>query len=141
MKLPPYGKDVAAGRMRPGHKLLLFAGRKAWNAARWYRDGGPECEQRAAHVLVLPPEHTAAASAYRWPVRGVGVIVVSTAENDAELLPLFDALQRDGARSVELYACDPSIGSGNLEWELSCVHWGHAFADPVLAVARLAVAA
>ena len=139
--LPPYGKDVAAARLRPGHKLLLFAGAKAWNAARWYREGGAECERRHEHVLVLPPDQTARAQAYRWPVRGVPVIVVSVCENDAELLPLFDALQRDGARSIEVYACDPSIGSGNLEWELSGIHWGHLFADPVLAAVPQANAA
>lgn len=138
---PPFAQDVTRGRLRPGHKLLVFAGSKAWNAARWYREGGDACEHRRDHVLVLPPDQTTRAAMYRWPVRGVPVIVVSTCANDAELLPLFGALQRDGARSVELYACDPSIGAGNLEWDLLCIHWGHPFAEPMLAPTPRAEAA
>lgn len=138
MRGPPYGSDVNDARLRPGHKILLFAGPKAWNAARWYREGGDESEHRSEHVLVLPPSETASALTFRWPVRQRSVVVVSTAENDAVLLPLFDALQRDGAISVELYACDPHIGAGPLEWDLLCIHWGHAFADPAPAMARAA---
>ena len=141
MRLPPFAKGVVAGRRAPGHKLLVFAGPKAWNAARWFLGSAEPAGARAGYVLALPPEHTATPEIYRWPVRGCGVIVVSSLANDAELLPLFDSLQRDGARSIELYACDPSIGAGNLEWDLDCCRWGHPFADPLLAPARAAVAA
>lgn len=141
MKLPPFAKGVVAGRIAPGHKLLLFAGPKAWNAARWFLESAEPVGSRGAYVLALPPEHTAAPEMYRFPVRGCAVVVVSTCENDAELLPLFDALQRDGARSIEVYCCDSAIGAGNLEWDLDCCRWGHPFADPLLAPARRAVAA
>lgn len=138
MKLPPFGKCVCSGRLVPGHKLLVFAGAKAWQAARWYRDRGHAGEQRPSHVLVLPPDQTAMPSVFRWPVRQRAVVVVSTGDNDAELLPLFEVLQRDGAASIELYVCDPAIGASSLEWELLCIHWGHPFADPAVYHARAA---
>lgn len=139
--MPPFAKDVRAGRLRAGHKLLLFAGRKAWNAARWYRERGDACEGRTAHVLLLPPDQAHRAAHYQWPVRGCGVVVVSTDDDAGALLPLFDALQRDGARSIEVYPCDPGVGASNLEWDLQCIHWGHAFADPLLEPAHVARAA
>ncbi len=138
MKRPPYAKDVMSSPLQAGHKLLLFAGPKAWDAIKWYRDNGAECEHRAAHALLLPPDHTHRAGMYAWPVRRAAVVVVSTCDNDAELLPLFDALQRDGARMIELYACDPTIGAAELEWQLLCIHWGHPFAPPAPAQAEQA---
>lgn len=141
MRLPPYGRDVQTGACSRPYKLLLFAGPRAWNAAKWYRERSALCERRESHTLVLSPDQTAHAGTYHWPVRGRAVVIVSTCANDAELLPLFDALQRDGAASIELYACDATIGAANLEFELLCVHWGHPFADPAVAPARPAVAA
>lgn len=129
MRSPPYAKHVLARRQAAGHKLLLFAGSKAWPAAKFYRENGSDSEARYSHVLVLPPDQTGRAAAFNWPVQRAGVVVVSTG-NDAELLPLFDALQRDGARTIELYACDPAIGAAELEWQLLCIHWGHPFAAP-----------
>lgn len=130
MRRPPYAHRVEPGAVRPGHKLLVFAGPKAWDAARWYLGRDADGEHRAAHVLVLPPDATARAASFAWPVRRRPVVVVSTCENDAVLVPLFGALQRDGAWSVELYAADASIGAVELEWQLLCVHWGHPFTDP-----------
>lgn len=141
MRSPPYSKDVAAQPLTPGHKLLIFAGPKAWDAAKWYRDRSALGEYRESHCLVLPPNSTALAQSFRWPVRRHGVVVVSTTDNAAELLPLFDALQRDGAIGVEVYACNPNIGSEELEWELLCIHWGHPFADPAPTRKRMAAAA
>lgn len=141
MKAPPYAKHVLARRQVAGHKLLLFAGPKAWPAAKWYRENGSDCEGRASHVLVLPHDQTQRATMFNWPVRRAGVIVVSTCGNDAELMPLFDALQRDGARTIELYACDSTIGATELEWQLLCIHWGHPFAPPAPAPIAQAEAA
>lgn len=141
MRAPPYAKHVIAGSLRPGHKLLLFAGPKAWPAAKWYLERGSECEARPPHTLLLPPDQTAHAALFNWPVRRKPVVVVSTLDNGAELLPLFGALQRDGALSIELYAADATIGSAELEWQLLCVHWGHPFAPPAPARADLARAA
>lgn len=143
MKRPPYTKDVMTSPLQAGHKLLLFAGPKAWDAIKWYRDNGAECEHRNAHALLLPPDHTHRAGMYAWPVRRAAVVVVGTgtAENDAELLALFDALQRDGARMIELFPADPSIGAAELEWQLLCIHWGHPFAPPAPAPYREALAA
>lgn len=141
MKAPPYAKLVIAGSLRPGHKLLLFAGPKAWDAVKWYLGCGSECEARPSHTLLLPPDQTARAAMFNWPVRCKAVVVVSTLDNDAELLPLFGGLQRDGAKSIELYACDASIGASELEWQLLCIHWGHPFAPPAPARADMARAA
>jgi hypothetical protein len=141
MKAPPYAKSVIAGNLRTGHKLLLFAGPKAWDASRWYLGRGAECESRQTHILLLPPDQTAHAAMFNWPVRRKDVVVVSTLDNDAQLLPLFGALQRDAAQSIELYACDASIGTTELEWQLLCIHWGHPFAPPAPARADLARAA
>ncbi|MCB1745439.1 MAG: hypothetical protein KDK91_34045, partial [Gammaproteobacteria bacterium] len=114
---------------------------KAWAAAKWYRENGDDCEARTSHVLVLPPDQTARAGSFNWPVQRGRVVVVSTCSNDADLLPLFDALQRDGARTIELYACDSSVGAAELEWQLLCIHWGHPFALPAPARPAQKVAA
>ena len=129
MRSPPYAKHVLARRQAAGHKLLLFAGSKAWPAAKFYRENGSDSEARYSHVLVLPPDQTGRAAAFNWPVQRAGVVVVSTG-NDAELLPLFHPGRRHGARTIELYACDPEFGAAELEWELLCIQWGHRLAAP-----------
>lgn len=97
MRLPPYGREVAAGP----NNVFIYAGVDAWMAgkARAYHCG-------PGSVLVLPPGDDY--RQYRWPVWGVPLLLDWLDGSLAEVRGFAEYLVRCGSPHVAaLYFDDP----------------------------------
>jgi hypothetical protein len=141
-KLAPYGKavrDAALDCLDTGHRLMIFAGPDAWDVAKWYVGRGEPPEHRDGYCMVLPPDQTAQAAHMAWPVRGRHVVVVDTGIGYRGLEPLAAALLRDQAASCWIWDLPRGMPGPDLDFTLSCLHWGHPVAPPIYGELREAL--
>jgi hypothetical protein len=95
MKMPPYGRQVAARRH---HNIWACAGRDGWRRGKFRnRSVAP------GSALVLPPGEDP--RKYSWPVRGLHIFVMWPDGSLDELTALCISLIRCGAVSV-VAPCD-----------------------------------
>ncbi len=93
-KRPPYGREVAR-RLANGEHLnvWVYAGSRAWEGAQWrIRHIGP------ATALVLP--HGDSPNNYRWPVKGLELMLIWPDGNPDEIITLGETLVKNGATLV-----------------------------------------
>jgi hypothetical protein len=118
MRRAPYSRDVefAADVHRAAStRVLVFAGPRAWDWSRWWRDvadPGIVRQARQRYTTLLPPDSTATAETYRWPVRGRRVVIADTGAGVDALAPLVRALQRDGCGDGEII----DISTWSMAW-------------------------
>lgn len=91
-KLPPFGKDLARKRLSGAPiNLYVCTGRTAWDIARARTNN-------RADILVLPPGDDP--HAYRWPVRGLDVLLCWPDGDYAGICRFAELLIQSGARKV-----------------------------------------
>jgi hypothetical protein len=118
MRRAPYSRDVeaaAAVHRAAGTRVLIFAGLRAWDWARWWRDDddpGIVRQARGRYTTVLPPDSTASAETLRWPVQARAVVVADTGAGADALAPLVRALQRDGCTDGEII----DLSAWRMDW-------------------------
>ncbi len=94
LKLPPYGREVEKLLTRHEHlNLWCYAGSQAWEGAQWrIRHIGP------ATALVLPQGDSP--NNYRWPVKGLELMLIWPDGNPDEIITLGETLVKNGATLV-----------------------------------------
>ena len=83
-RLAPYGKLVSASS-----NLHIFAGPKAWKRAQ---------QRKSGNAMVLPEGDEPAS--YRWPVRGLEVMLIWPDASRDSVLEFGEHLIRSGAKLV-----------------------------------------
>lgn len=105
MRRAPYGGTVIrtpAVYWIAGTWILIFAGRRAWDAAKAYLDHGHVDEARERHTLVAPPDDDPAL--FFWPVAQRRACICDT--GGVDLATLQHALVQARAAKLGVLAID-----------------------------------